>query len=138
MKTDIKLVQEFHEKFGVGVETVETEDFILNEEAWKFRTTFMQEELDEFIQGWHDGDAVKKFDSLLDLAYVVYGTALMMGITPQQWAPGFLVVHSCNMTKERATSADESKRGSALDVVKPEGWTGPEEALHQLLFGSDS
>jgi hypothetical protein len=40
------------------------------------------------------------------------------------------------MQKRRAQSANESKRGSAFDIVKPDGWTPPD--LTDLLEGVDS
>lgn len=40
-------------------------------------------------------------------------------------------VHAANMAKERATSADQSKHGSAQDIIKPAGWTAPD---HRDLF----
>ena len=40
-------------------------------------------------------------------------------------------VHKANMAKERATSADQSKHGSAQDIIKPAGWTAPD---HRDLF----
>lgn len=40
-------------------------------------------------------------------------------------------VHAANMAKERATSADQSKHGSAQDIIKPAGWTAPD---HRNLF----
>ena len=83
------------------------------------------EEATEFVDSYRDFDVVGQFDALLDLAYVVAGTALMMGITPEQWDEGMAAVHNANMKKVRATSAGDSKRGTKLDVVKPEGWTGP-------------
>ena len=49
----------------------------------------------------------------------------MMGLPwPQLWDE----VQRANMAKERAKHAGESKRGSALDVVKPEGWVPPDVA----------
>lgn len=40
-------------------------------------------------------------------------------------------VHAANMAKVRATSAEQSKHGSAQDIIKPEGWTAPD---HRDLF----
>lgn len=40
-------------------------------------------------------------------------------------------VHAANMAKERATCAEDSKHGSAQDIIKPEGWTAPD---HRDLF----
>ena len=147
-KTGIEMVQEFHRKFdlpdGEG-------DHKHDLDAAGFRWKFLREEADEFMEslfpeevmtctygelgGYTDTDKVHAFDALLDLAYVAYGTALMMGITPQQWADGFAIVHEHNMMKERAKSKEDSKRGSALDVIKPPGWTPPEPALYMLLCG---
>ena len=81
----------------------------------------------------NEGDRVKAFDALLDLTYVAYGTALFLGVDPGQWHAGMAAVQKANMSKERAESATQSKRGSAFDVIKPEGWTGPEQRLQEIL-----
>jgi len=129
---EVAAVQTFHRKFGVdGAQLVSPG--VMDEETFNFRVKFMQEELDEFTEAYREGNIVKMFDALLDLTYVVKGTALFMGITSIQWAIGFDVVHNCNVTKIRAPSASHSKRGSALDVIKPAGWTGPEEKLKKIL-----
>lgn len=128
----IEMVHEFHEKFGLPLGD---KDMLMeNPEAINFRGDFMQEELDEFHEAVAWGDNVKAFDALLDLAYVVYGTALFMGITPDKWRRGLEAVHRANMAKVRAQSSSDSKRGTTFDVVKPEGWTGPEEELAEILI----
>jgi len=88
-----------------------------------FRVDFMQEELNEFMDAYDAKDDAKMFDALLDLAYVVKGTAHLLGYP---WQAGWDRVQEANMKKERATSADMSKRRSELDVIKPEGWTPPD------------
>lgn len=40
-------------------------------------------------------------------------------------------VHAANMAKERASSAADSKHGSAQDIIKPTGWNAPD---HRDLF----
>lgn len=129
----IDLVNEFHKRFGVHESHQETPSLIEDPEAQLFRQRFMREELREYALAHESGDLVTAFDSLLDLAYVVYGTALMMGITPEMWREGFSAVHDCNMKKVRAQHESESKRGSTLDVIKPEGWVGPENELQKIL-----
>ena len=64
---------------------------------------------------------------------MAYGTALFMGVAPGQWHAGMHAVHSANMAKVRVANANESKRGSAFDVRKPEGWVGPEARLQEIL-----
>ena len=127
------MVHAFHKKFGVP-ETWCPEDRP-SREVFEFRSKFLQEELNEFISamGGEEESLVKGFDALLDLVYVAKGTALMMGVTPTAWAQGMAEVQRANLSKVRATDATQSKRGSTLDVVKPQGWHGPEDRLKEIL-----
>ncbi len=135
-------VGRFHEKFGLdnctfgnygpynyhklagNAKTLEEASRVPpNKELMEFRLNFMKEELEEFEKGFEAQDLEKMFDSLLDLAYVVFGTAHLLGFP---WQHGWSVVQQANMAKKRAESADESRRGSTFDVVKPEGWAAPD------------
>jgi predicted HAD superfamily Cof-like phosphohydrolase len=129
---EMEAVEAFHNKFGVEMPLTLS---LMNEETLEFRKKFLQEELDEFLEAHNAGDFITAFDSLLDLTYVAKGTALLMGIDATQWALGFDIVNNANMQKQRAQSASESKRGSALDVIKPPGWEvhKPEPKLKKLL-----
>lgn len=99
----------------------------LPEELSKFRAKFIEEELDEYILATTLED---KFDALIDLVYVALGTAYLHGFDFEE---GWKRVHAANMAKVRAQMADESKRGTKFDVVKPEGWTPPD--LSDLVYG---
>jgi predicted HAD superfamily Cof-like phosphohydrolase len=112
-------VAAFHEKFGLPRPTAPT---MINGELLAFRIKFMQEELDEYREAIEAGDMPKAFDALIDLVYVAMGTSVLHGFP---WQAGWDEVQRANMTKERATSAEQSKRGTTFDVVKPEGWTAP-------------
>lgn len=127
----IKQVQEFHEKFDLPL----GDEDKLNDAAYDFRLRFMQEELAEFAQAYEADDKVGQFDALLDLAYVVFGTALFMGISPEQWDQGMNEVQRCNMTKLRVKNVEDSTRKSKYDVVKPKDWTGPETKLKEIIDG---
>lgn len=124
-------VLEFHNKFGlpVGDQDLLTPDL----DAIVFRLKFLKEETAELEEALSEEDRVKAFDALLDLVYVAHGTALFMGISPEQWHAGMLAVHACNMAKVRVEKAADSKRGSAFDVKKPTGWVGPEAQLEAIL-----
>lgn len=124
-------VHEFHKKFGLPLG--EDDQLTDNLDVIIFRLKFLKEELDELEEALGESDRVKAFDALLDLAYVTYGTALFMGIDSIQWAEGMRAVHNCNMAKVRVAKAEDSKRGSAFDVKKPEGWVGPEARLAEIL-----
>lgn len=110
----------FQQKFQVPMAS---EPSFLDDAGFEFRMKFLKEELIEFEQAHQEGDMHGAADALVDLAYVLHGTALMMGLPwPRLWAE----VQRANMTKERAASASQSKRGSALDIIKPTGWVGPD------------
>lgn len=115
-------VADFHEKFGVPVAQEPT---LLKGEALEFRKKFLQEELDEFIKAHEENDLEGAVDAMIDLVYVAMGTADFMGIGNERWQACWNEVQRANMTKVRAQSESDSKRGTSLDVVKPAGWVGP-------------
>jgi predicted HAD superfamily Cof-like phosphohydrolase len=129
-QTGFQDVQDFHDKFQVPLAP---KPALLGDEAYNFRLGFMREELNEFVQAHYDNDLPIAFDSLIDLVYVAYGTAQMMGCTPAMWQEMWDAVQRANMSKVRASSAAESKRGTSLDVVKPAGWTSPDAAHKEII-----
>lgn len=70
----------------------------------------------------HLADAL---DALVDTLYVALGNAYLHGFG-DKFVEAWDRVHSKNMAKVRVERADQSKRGSTFDVVKPEGWTPPD------------
>lgn len=123
-------VLKFHTKFEIptpaGVQP-------LTPDVAQFRTIFLNEELVEFAQAHDKADVVGAVDALIDLVYVAYGTALLMGVTPEQWRKCWEAVQEANMAKVRCESAEASKRGHVLDVRKPEGWVSPTKRQRQIL-----
>lgn len=130
-------VKDFNTKFGVVPE--KDHPHLLGKELFKLKVKHMQEELDEFIEACNNNDIVGAADALIDLNYVALGAAFLMNI------PFYYIwdeVHSRNMTKIRALKPEDSKRGSSLDIVKPEGWKPPEVEFHLFVeycgeFGTD-
>ena len=120
MSNNYEDICKFHEKFGLSNDG---KPKILDEHATQFRTKFMYEELEEFIESYNKQDLAGMADALIDLTYVAMGTAYMMGLP---WQDLWNEVQRANMSKVRATDASQSKRGSSLDVVKPEGWKAPD------------
>ena len=68
----------------------------------------------------HLADAL---DALVDTLYVALGGAYLHGFTAERFTEAWNRVHHKNMLKVRVERADQSKRGSAFDVVKPKDWT---------------
>jgi predicted HAD superfamily Cof-like phosphohydrolase len=129
-QTGYQDVQQFHDKFQVPLAA---KPQLLDDETYNFRLGFMREELNEFVDSHYQNDLATALDSLIDLVYVAYGTAQMMGVTPAMWQEMWNAVQNANMSKVRAQSADESKRGTALDVVKPAGWVSPDAAHAEII-----
>ena len=114
-------VQAFHKKFDLPTD-VDNPHFP-SDEVMDFRLGFLMEELDEIGAGIYNSDLEEVADGLIDLIYVAIGTGLFMGLPMDElWDE----VQRANMDEVRAKSADESKRDSRLDVVKPSGWRGPD------------
>lgn len=112
-------IRAFHERYGI--DKLERPGF-LPADLHHFRQRFMEEELSEFKEAVESGDLVGAFDALIDLTYVVLGTAYLMGLPFDE---GWRIVHEANMKKVRVDSAANSKRKSKFDVVKPAGWQPP-------------
>jgi len=111
MKTHYKLVQDFHAKYNLPKNNQ-------NPKLQQARIGHMQEELDEYKKAVHQKDLEGQLDALVDLVYVVLGTAYYEDF---DFDGAFEEVHSANMKKiQRATERSE------WDVVKPEGWTAPD------------
>ena len=92
------------------------------------RANFMNEELEEFLDAAHAGDIVGVADALADIIYVALGTAHMMALPFDLiWA----AVQKANMAKRRGVT----RRGNAVDAVKPDGWTGPEREIARAIAG---
>ncbi len=134
MKTQFEMVGDFHRKFELPVTPAPAcaswdrrPPAILDHETFLFRYQFLAEELHELLAAHRRGDLPAAADALADLVYVALGTAHMMGVP---FDAVFAEVQRANMGKERASSSSDgrSKRGSALDVVKPEGWKPPDVA----------
>lgn len=120
----------FHDTFGIP--QAEIPDVMHDPEIMVFRLKFLHEELHEFETAVAEGNRVDAFDALLDLVYVAMGTAYICNFP---WEDGWEHVQEANMLKRRVETSDESKRRSKYDVVKPDGWVAPNQALHaHLLF----
>jgi predicted HAD superfamily Cof-like phosphohydrolase len=136
-------IRDFHRKFQL----LQTADpgHRLSREMLEFRIKFMLEELleyaaavnaeiecgshGEFVRiGAEEFDAEQAFDALIDLVYVALGTAYLHRFPFNE---GWARVQAANMKKVRAARAEESKRKTVFDVVKPEGWEPPK--LDDLL-----
>lgn len=133
----IRDIAEFHKKFGLEYHGKVR---ALTGELRRFRQDFMTEELLEYdghafaaeqelsISPQHRDRASYAYhleemmDALIDLVYVAIGTSYLHGF---DFKEGWRRVQAANMAKVRAERAEDSKRGSTFDVIKPPGWVAP-------------
>jgi predicted HAD superfamily Cof-like phosphohydrolase len=119
-KTMLTDIRDFHVKFGLEYSGPPR---LLDKEDARFRIKLMHEELAEYKKAEAENDLAGSLDALVDLIYVALGTAYRQGLPFKE---GWGIVQTCNMTKVRALpDGSNSKRGSAFDIAKPEGWVAP-------------
>lgn len=128
---NMEAIRAFHDKFELLYEGQVRQ---LPQDLFDFRSGFLREEVIEFEEAYEAEDLEQQIDALVDLQYVLLGTAHLMGITPELWTQLFTEVHTANMRKVRAETAADSKRASTFDVVKPENWVGPD--LGKFIAGN--
>jgi predicted HAD superfamily Cof-like phosphohydrolase len=93
MTNEQTMVEAFHSRFDILVQTVPTE---LNEETKRLRVRLIQEEFDEMKEAMAAGNLAAVAKEMADLLYVTYGTAVSYGIDME---PVFQEVHRSNLSK---------------------------------------
>jgi len=94
-KTTLEQVQEFHEIYGLPVESEQTTG---SDQTKELRINLLQEELDELKEALDNDDMVETLDALIDLQYVLDGAFLSFGFQNEKMA-AFEEVHRSNMSK---------------------------------------
>lgn len=94
-KTTLEMVQEFHETYGLPVESEQTTG---SDKTKELRINLLQEELDELKEALENDDYVETLDALIDLQYVLDGAFLSFGMQDAKEA-AFNEVHRSNMSK---------------------------------------
>jgi len=120
----------FHQKMGLPTSLIPR---MLDQEQFLYRLRFKREELQELEDWFFQQDMVKVVDSLLDLAYVIMGTAVEMGVP---WNSCWAHVHAANMKKQRdGGSADMGYAGRYKNrILKPDGWEPPDNEIARELM----
>ncbi len=98
-----RMVQEFHEQFDIHVAPKPA----IPDEPTKFlRKRLIQEEFEELQEAMDEKDLPSIAKELADLLYVVYGTAVSLGIDME---PVFSEVHRSNMSKVGGYKREDGK-----------------------------
>ena len=108
---------------------------IPDREVFQRRVNMLQEEIQELIAAWVDGDIVGVADAYGDLLYVLLGGVEEAGF---DIAPVFGVIAEANDKKIDWTAEPPRPFVVREDgkILKPEGWVGPEERIAHILEGA--
>ena len=87
------------------------------------RAKHIQEELDEFIAAVEAKDLHGQVDALIDMSYLLLGTANMMGLDEHKWQACWDRVHRCNMQKHLVKDKQCEHK---LGATKPSDWVAPD------------
>lgn len=122
-----KDMQDMHKKYGVDkwmqAEKQSDVDWRRINKFMQFRLGMMQEELDETKQAFEQKDAPEMVDGIIDLCVFAIGTLEVFGVDANKaWDE----VYKANMSKEVGIKEGRPNPLGLPDLVKPEGWTGPE------------
>jgi predicted HAD superfamily Cof-like phosphohydrolase len=123
MTTPFEDVGEFHDRMGLP-HLKDGMPRIMEDREYRYRLTFLQEELTEFIEAHARGDLAGCADALADLIWVAYGTAHHMKLPLDAvWAE----VRRANMDKRRWREGDlvKARNYTENEIVKPSGWVAP-------------
>lgn len=128
----IMAVKVFQTKFGQGYNGGPRE---LPASVASLRKKLTAEEANELLLAIDRGELDEQLDACVDLLYVTIGNVVQLGLT-EVFEEAFWRVHQANMNKVLVVSRLESKRDSAHDIVKPEGWKKAD--LSDLVKGEKS
>lgn len=133
MQKQLKNLLEFQKAFNCPWDKNPT---TLPEDEWKLRGALAQEELEEYKTACINENHLEILDSLVDQAYILFGTVVAHGLQ-DVFEAAFEEVHRSNMAKLvdgkpliNGVNAHDDTRPQGK-VLKPEGWTPPN--LKQFL-----
>ena len=121
-----KDMQDMHKKYGVNkwmqAELQSDIDWRKINKFMQFRIGMMQEELDETKSAFENKNAEEMVDGIIDLCVFAIGTLEVFGVDANKaWDE----VYKANMSKEVGVKEGRPNPLGLPDLVKPEGWTGP-------------
>jgi predicted HAD superfamily Cof-like phosphohydrolase len=102
---------------------LEAGDYSKLRQLLAFRLDFVEEEFDETLKAFADGDAKEIVDGLIDIIVIAIGTLDLFNVDTD-WA--WQEVMEANMKKEVGVKPSRPNPLGLPDLIKPEGWVGPD------------
>lgn len=107
------------------------EDKALMKEFLKHRVNHISEEKRELDEALETENAEEIVDAMIDLCVLSLGTLELFGVDSQRaWDE----VLKANLAKQRGVKSTRPNRFGLPDLVKPEGWKGPDHSDNHGLF----
>lgn len=112
-----------HNKFGVKEWFEQNkDDKELMKKYLRFRLKMCNEEMNETIDAWLDGNSEEIVDGLIDLCVFAIGTLDVFGVDANEaWDR----VYKANMSKSPGVKPGRPNPFGLPDLLKPSGWQGP-------------
>lgn len=125
-------VKEFHKAFNHPYS--DTPNLMDLERAEK-RCSWMNEEVQEFMEATKNKDIYEQVDAMIDLIYFALGTLVEIGVPPNKI---FGIVQNANMNKLWEDGKPRFREGDGK-VIKPPHWEDPHnkivEAIDKMFKG---
>jgi len=116
MKKQLVQVRAFQQAFG---QTLNDKPTLLSAKESELRFKLGEEELQEYADATSVDDVVEILDSLVDQAYILFGTVNAHGLA-EKFLEAFNLVHENNMSKlDKDGKVLKNEFGK---VIKPEGF----------------
>ena len=115
-----------HQKFGVNKWFTKNKS---NKELMKkylmFRMLMLNEELHETMQAVNSENPEEIVDGLIDMCVFAIGTLNVLEVDADK---AWDAIHNANMAKEPGVKAGRPNPFGMPDLLKPEGWKGPDHS----------
>ncbi len=115
-------IQIMHNKFGVK-EWLEKSDHFQRQQLMKLRMRMLAEEFNETLQAYLQSDSEELIDGLIDLCVISIGTLDIAGVDAQT---AWQEVLNANMAKNVGIKPGRPNPLGLPDLIKPDGWVGPD------------
>ena len=120
----VKDINKMHDKFGVhDWFEANKNDPDLMKKYLRFRLKMCNEEMNESIDAYLDGNPEEIVDGLIDLCVFAIGTLDVFGVDAEE---AWNEVYSANMAKEPGVKPGRPNPFGLPDLLKPNGWIGPD------------
>lgn len=119
-------VREFHKAFNHPIKHRPTPATL---DRANVRMSWIEEEIDEFIQAVEDKDIVEQADAMIDVIYFAIGTLVEIGVEPQSL---FEIVQKANMSKLWDDGKPHYKNDGK--IMKPPSWIDPHPLLEKEII----